>query len=247
MKLLTSLLVAALPVFTAGGLAWWGSAGSGRMTLRRKDAGARRVRFVAGARSSEDARDRAVLLAMIDGMVAALLAGAAPAVTVTTSARLVATRLRVRSCRAALAAVADRAEAGDDLADVWADAARAVPPGACRQAVAAIARAWALAGRLGSPLVPGLRVCAATLHAELERDRRIAAASAGPRATMQVLTVLPVAGLALATLAGLAPWPVIASPLAIVTVAPGCGLILLGRLIARRMIAAAARPARVPA
>ena len=65
---------------------------------------------------------------------------------------------------------------------------------------------------------------------------------AGPRATMQLLTVLPLVGLALAWLAGLGPQTVLLSPTALLTVVPGIGLILAGRALAGRLIARAQRP-----
>lgn len=85
------------------------------------------------------------------------------------------------------------------------------------------------------------------LRAEIERDRRITAASAGPRATVQLLTVLPVLGLVLASVAGLSPWPVLLSPAALVTLVPGIALVALGRVLTGRLIARAARSAPVPA
>lgn len=190
--------------------------------------------------------DRVPLLQMVDGLVAALSAGSVPAGAVRAAAGLAATRVHDQGCAKALLVVVGDAQAGRELGESWSSAAAEVRRGDHARVLAMVARGWLLSRQLGCPLAPSLRICADTLRADLERDRRIAAATAGPRATMHLLTVLPVLGLGLAALAGLSPWSVLASPVAVVTLVPGLGLMALGRVVSARMIRSAARPAGVP-
>lgn len=203
----------------------------------------RRIRLL---RRTARPDDRVPLLQMVDGLVAALSAGSVPASAVRAAAGLAATRVHDEVCATALLVVVADAQAGRALGESWASAAAEVRAADHARVLAMVARGWLLSGQLGCPLAPSLRICADTLRADLERDRRISAASAGPSATMHLLTVLPVLGLGLAGLAGLSPWPVLASPVAVVTLVPGLGLMALGRVVSARMIRAAARPAGVP-
>lgn len=221
----------AVVLATAAGLLWFGA-----------------NRVAAPTRSRSTGPDpRAVLVDLVDGLVAALGAGAAPAGAVEVTCRLAAGRLSQERTSRCLSRIAAEAAAGADLVEVWERAAADLRGSPAGQVIASVARGWTLSARLGCPIAPSLAVSAGMLRAEIERDRRITAAAAGPRATVQLLTVLPVLGLVLASVAGLSPWPVLLSPAALVTLVPGIALVALGRVLTGRLIARAARSAPVPA
>uniref|UniRef100_UPI003B8491F6 hypothetical protein n=1 Tax=Segeticoccus rhizosphaerae TaxID=1104777 RepID=UPI003B8491F6 len=71
----------------------------------------------------------------------------------------------------------------------------------------------------------------------LRSGRRVEAASAGARATMNLLTVLPVGGAAVAAMLGISPIALYTqSPLALGCLVLGLALLMVGRLMVRRMV-----------
>lgn len=151
--------------------------------------------------------------------------------------------------------VASRLRAGADPAAAWREAlGRPVPHAgpdvgdlsrspASRSRAAAVVVACRLAASLGTPLAPLLDGVAEQLAAEAEADGERRAALAGPRATAQVLTWLPVLGVVLGIGVGADPLAVLLDgSLGSAALVAGVALVLVGRAwtgrLARRAAAA---------
>lgn len=98
------------------------------------------------------------------------------------------------------------------------------------------ARAWAVSERTGAPLATALNRAAASGRTRREQDRRVEAAAAGARATMTVLTCLPLAGVPVSLAMGLSPGQVYGHPAGAIAAALGVPLIVLGRRLSRRLV-----------
>jgi tight adherence protein B len=183
--------------------------------------------------------DLDALTTMVEGIAPAVAAGVTPASAVATSALLAAARVADPVLRDDLRRLAKEAASGAELAPLWAGlAARHTSPG-----LAEVARAWALSERVGSAIGDALEVAAAMMREQLDLERRLAAATAGPRATMQLLTVLPVLGVLIAMLIGVPPWRLYAGALGATVLALGTGFVAIGRSVTRWMIRRASAPA----
>ena len=99
-----------------------------------------------------------------------------------------------------------------------------------------LARSWAISERLGAPLADAVDSASRALRSRRDLDSRLETATAGARTTATILTLLPVAGVGLALLMGIAPstlygsWPAVCSLLA------GLVLLALGRVVVTGMI-----------
>ncbi len=103
--------------------------------------------------------------------------------------------------------------------------------------------AWEQSESLGTPLAEAVATCAEARQADHDHELRRRAASAGPRASMILLTALPVVGPLLATLAGLGPD--VTDPVVAGMVAAGVAATGLGWWWARALLARADRPVLV--
>lgn len=136
--------------------------------------------------------------------------------------------------RAMAAAAAD----GASLGPLWGAAARST--GSVELLL--LAQAWSLTEDMGAPLAQAVRTTAGLLEARIAHERRLAAAVAGARATVNVLTVLPVGGPLMALVLGIGPVELYAgSRLTEACLILGLGLACVGRLWVRRMVRAVAR------
>lgn len=183
--------------------------------------------------------DLDAITGMLEGIGPALAAGVTPAVAVSTSATLALTRVGRPGLRADLRLLAQHAAAGDELAPWWEQlhARHRIP------ALDDVARAWALSEQLGCPIGAALGAATTMLREQVDLERRITAATAGPRATMQLLTGLPVIGVAIAALIGVPPWQLYAGPLGLTVLVLGALFVGGGRLLTRWMIRRASAPA----
>lgn len=128
--------------------------------------------------------------------------------------------------------LARAAREGQELAPAWERLARQ----GRSPTVASVSRAWRVASLTGAPLAHALRVSA---HAARERRRLVRAvevAVAGPRATVGVLTLLPLAGVGLAAALGVGPTSLYADPVAQASAGAGALLLLAGQVWVRRMV-----------
>nr|WP_246241856.1 type II secretion system F family protein [Flexivirga aerilata] len=178
---------------------------------------------------------------MLEGIGPAIAAGVAPSTAVATSALLSAAAIDDGRLRDDLRRLAREAAAGAELAPVWAQLhqAHGLP------ALASVARAWALSEQLGCGVAESLATASAMMREQVDRDRRVDVVTAGPRATMQLLTLLPLAGVGIAALIGVSPWRLYAGTLGAVVLVCGALLILGGRRLVRRMIRRACAPAEI--
>ncbi|WP_076260233.1 type II secretion system F family protein [Intrasporangium flavum] len=107
--------------------------------------------------------------------------------------------------------------------------------------LAFVAAAWRLSERTGAPLAAAVERAARGLRDVRRRRGRVAAAVAGPRATVSVLTALPLAGPLLGMACGVDPRTLyLGSPLSTAAVVLGAGLAVLGRWWCARMVRAVA-------
>ncbi|MBT9257777.1 hypothetical protein KMZ30_19595 [Phycicoccus sp. KQZ13P-1] len=107
-----------------------------------------------------------------------------------------------------------------------------------------LARAWSLSEGTGAGAAHTTAAAAASLRARsTARDLRDATL-AGPRASMRVLTALPLVGPAVGLALGLSPAVLYATPAARLSAGVGALLTLAGWAWARRLVGAAGRPGR---
>ncbi|WP_253905736.1 type II secretion system F family protein [Arthrobacter sp. H5] len=99
-----------------------------------------------------------------------------------------------------------------------------------------------VAERSGAPLADVLDRYAVQLEAELDADAARATALAGPKATVKLLSWLPVFGIGLGFLIGVQPFAVLlGSPLGTAALISGLALMVAGRFWSHRLVSAAAR------
>src|SRR5665811_1256037 len=178
------------------------------------------------------------LLSLLDAISPALEAGVAPA-----SALRIAADSRSGSGRpdplAALAKdMASAAADGATLGPLW----RAAAETAGSPELLLLAQAWSLTEDIGAPLAQAVRTTAALLQARIAHERRLVAAVAGAKATVNLLTVLPIAGPLLALVLGIGPAELfVGSRLTQGSLLLGLCLAGIGRWWVRWMVRAVAR------
>lgn len=202
------------------------SVGSGPRPILTQAAVGRQGR---GARRRRAAQVAAVL-AVLDALAAALRAG----LSAETALRHVAASDRSAAGRLA-AALAD---AGSRADRCWSRYARET--GAPE--VLVVAQAWALSRRAGVRLADAVDLAAGLLRDAQARGHRREVALAGPRATIAVLTLLPLLGPAAGLALGIAPSTLYAgSTPSLLATAAGLVLLLIGRGWARGLVARSLR------
>lgn len=182
--------------------------------------------------------DLDALTTLVEGIAPAIAAGVTPSTAVATSALLTSATVSDPDLRDDLRLLAGQSAAGAELAPLWARLQT-------RHGVAAlgeVAKAWALSEQLGCAIGDALSAATAMMREQLDLQRRIAGATAGPRATMQLLTLLPVLGIGIAMVIGVPPWRLYAGRLGLTVLVLGGGFVAAGRLLTRRMIRRASAP-----
>ena len=107
----------------------------------------------------------------------------------------------------------------------------------------AVAGAWALSEGLGVALAPSMATSAQVLRARVQARRRLEASTAGARATMRMLTLLPLVGLLAGFAFGLTPWEVYGhSAVTMACAVLGLVLTAIGWGICRWVLARAVAP-----
>lgn len=178
------------------------------------------------------------LLGLLEAIAPALEAGMAPASALSFAAD-------ARSCSggpdhlAALASTMASASAeGTALGPLWREAAES----AGSAELLLLAHAWSLTEDMGAPLAQAVRTTSGLLEARVAHQRRLTGAVAGARATVNLLTLLPLAGPLLALVLGIGPAELYAgSQLTLVSVVLGLCLAGIGRWWVSRMVGAVAR------
>lgn len=102
-----------------------------------------------------------------------------------------------------------------------------------------------LSAELGAPVAPSARAAAVVLRERARAEERAASLAAGPRASMYLLTSLPLVGPLALVVVGLPMNEVFGSPLALGLVGVGALLTGSGWLAARAILRRAGRPTRV--
>ena len=138
---------------------------------------------------------------------------------------------------AVLGEVHDRLGVGAPVGPVWHEHARERPE------LASLAGSWALSEDLGVALAPSMATSARVLRDRVTARRRLEASTAGARATMRMLTLLPLAGVFAGLAFGLAPWEVYGhSPVTVASGLVGVALTGIGWLVCRWVLARALAP-----
>jgi hypothetical protein len=128
---------------------------------------------------------------------------------------------------------------GGSLSRVWAEWAQLTRS----PEIGFVASAWSLSERHGAPLAEAVARAAASLREARARQRKVGVAVAGPRATVTVLTVLPLTGPVFGFACGIDPATLyLGSRIGAVSAVLGLALIAVGRLWCRRMIRKAVAP-----
>ena len=193
---------------------------------------------VAGRRASPPRPGIDELAELVEVLVPPLRSGASTA----TAVELAAHALAPTGLGALSAELLRSARAGEPLAEVWARAARR----SGSDDVRFLARAWALSEETGVPLAAALATVARNLRARQSALRALAAATAGARASMVLLALLPATGPGIGLLFGLTPMDLYGrSPVAAAFLLAGTVLGVCGLLWSRAILRRAVRPAVV--
>ena len=104
-----------------------------------------------------------------------------------------------------------------------------------------VGQAWALSERTGAPLADALAASEEVLRARVRSRERLASAAAGPRASMGVLTLLPLSGPVVGLACGIGPWQLYFSTTwATTSLVVGVGFAMLGWWWSRAILERAA-------
>ncbi|USQ79630.1 type II secretion system F family protein [Ornithinimicrobium faecis] len=193
-----------------------------RWRARLTSAG-RRLGLVGRGSVSESAR----WLPLLDQLSASLRVGLPPAEALSLALRGSEEHVRQR-----LAVVVDAAREGRACGPAWLRAARS----ARSAELELLARSWLISERLGAPLADAVDSAGRALRSGRDLASRLETATVGARTTATILTLLPVAGIGIALLMGITPTQLYGTPVALVSLAVGAGVIVVGRLIVSRMI-----------
>lgn len=183
-------------------------------------------------RSAVD-EERVAFLAMLESLQSALQAGLGP---VQALAILRTRSVWLAQCMAELVDAGDLT--GDPASGPW--HRYAVQSGLSEARL--FAGAWTISHRTGAPLADAVEVVARQARSERELSRRRRSAMAGPKATMTVLSALPLGGIGIGVATGVNPIEVVgASPVLQACVACGAALLVLGRWWSAQIMRAAER------
>lgn len=152
-----------------------------------------------GAARRRERRLRVSVCELCRSIAAELRSGAIPTAAFRAAAEVAPPELHARLEAAAGAAAGD----ADELADALIVEAGAMP---CLDGLRRLAACWRVVVASGAMTAPAVDRVADALQDELELDRALAAALAGPRATWRLLAALPVAGLLLGSAIGADPF-----------------------------------------
>lgn len=166
-------------------------------------------------------------LPLLDQLSASLRVGLPPAEALSLALSGSDEQVRER-----LAVVVDAAREGRACGPAWLRAARS----ARSAELELLARSWLISERLGAPLADAVDSAGRALRSGRDLASRLETATAGARTTATILTLLPVAGIGIALLMGIAPTQLYGTPVALVSLTVGAAVIVVGRLIVSRMI-----------
>jgi tight adherence protein B len=175
------------------------------------------------------------LLGLLEAIAPALEAGMAPASALRIAADARSGTGRPDPLTAVARAMSAAAADGATLGPLWREAAES----AGSAELLLLAQAWSLTEDMGAPLAQAVRTTTGMLEARIAHERRLAAAVAGAKATVKVLTVLPIGGPLLALVLGIGPAELYGgSRLSQGSLVLGLCLAGIGRWWVRRMVRA---------
>lgn len=178
------------------------------------------------------------LLGLLEAIAPALEAGLAPASALKFAADARSGSVHPDPLATLAGDLAAAASQGAKLGPLWRGAAGS----AGSAELLLLAQAWSLTEDMGVPLAPAVRTTAGLLEARVAHERGLAGAVAGARATVNLLTVLPIGGPLLALLLGIGPGELYGeSRLTQGSLVLGLFLAGAGRWWVRRMVRAVAR------
>ncbi|HIZ99188.1 MAG TPA: type II secretion system F family protein [Candidatus Janibacter merdipullorum] len=195
-------------------------------------AGRRRLPFGRWRARPSPVADLEALARVADLLAMTLRSGATPVTAVDVVAREAAP-----PWSAVLEEVRDQLARGAPAGEVWQRHAQDRPE------LGALGGAWALSEDLGVALAPSMATSAQVLRAQVQARRRLDASTSGARATMRMLTLLPLVGLLAGFAFGLTPWEVYGhSPMTMISAVVGLGLTAVGWAVCRWVLARAVAP-----
>ncbi len=194
------------------------------------------------------------VLDLLDGISPALDAGLPPARAVAIAGAASLGRSGVRGARRSttrsgqrrsremewlVESLLDVAEAGQPLSSIWAECARRTGS----TDLGFVASAWRLSETTGTPLAAAVARAAEGLRDARARRTKVAVLVAGPKATVTVLTVLPLTGPLFGLACGVHPVAMyLGSSLSFASLLLGLALIVLGRFWCSRIVRQAVAP-----
>lgn len=187
---------------------------------------------------SPDSVTAADLLSLLEAIAPALEAGVAPAAALGMAADDRSSAGHRDHLTTVVSGMASAAADGATLGPQWRTAAQSTGSAELRL----LAHAWSLTEDMGAPLAQAVRTTAGMVAARIAHERRLAGAVAGAKATVNLLTVLPIGGPLLALVLGIGPAELYAdSRLTQGSLLLGLSLSALGRWWVHRMVGAVAR------
>jgi tight adherence protein B len=178
------------------------------------------------------------LLGLLEAIAPALEVGIDPASALRFAAQARAGSGHPDPLGALASDIALAAAQGAKVGPMWRDAARS----AGSAELLMLAQAWSLTEDMGVPLAQAVRTTVGLLEARIAHERHLEGAVAGARATVNLLTILPVAGPLLALVLGIGPGELYGgSRFTQISLALGLGLAGVGRWWVHRMVRAVAR------
>ncbi len=174
----------------------------------------------------------AELLSVVEHLGTALRAGLATATALDVVSRHAQLSAPARRAMSQLAAAS---RAGESLADIW---PRHTQTGAGARL---LSQAWQISEHSGAPLADALASVARIMRTHIAEQRQIEATLAQARATMTILSLLPLGGPILALAVGVDPVALAGSRLSLISMGTGAGLLVLGRRWVRAQIRHAVR------
>ncbi len=211
----------------------WSSGAKTGWRARFEDRAQRWVRRLRGARA-----ERVVglgadeLLSVVEHLGTALRAG----LTTPLALDVVSRHAQLTApARRAMSQLAEASRAGDSLAEHW---ARHTEAGA---AARLLSQAWQISEHSGAPLADALGSVARIMRTQVAEHRQIEATLAQARATMTILTLLPLGGPVLALAVGIEPGALTGSRLSLMSIGTGVVFLIVGRRWVRSQLRRALR------
>lgn len=240
--LLAAVAIVSWPTFDPPARAWSALDGgtvasSGRLRSwpRRVARGAVRLPWREPGRGVETEEATADLLAVLDQVATALRAGISPGAALAALSRAGSVPPQMRDL---VDDLVDGAQTGEPLGPIWRSWAVRLPG----TGLNLLAQSWAVSEETGAPLAESVASAVRMVRADRDQHRLVATTLAQAKATISILTVLPLGGPLLAFAVGVDPASMLAAPgPTLASVTAGVALLVAGRHWVHRLVAQAMR------